>query len=101
MAERVNSVTRGGPIDDHVVVAMSDAFDLPVKRRPGEADHGEQGFPLPCGRPVKGVSLGIGVDEQWARAGAGEAGGDVDAQGGLADPALLVEKPDDHELCIP
>ena len=22
-------------------------------------------------------------------------------QGGLADPAFLVEKPNDHELCIP
>ena len=37
-----------------------------------------------------GVALRVDVDEQRLVAGLGDAGGDVDGGGGLADPALLV-----------
>jgi hypothetical protein len=37
-----------------------------------------------------GVALGVEVDQQHALAGCGEAGGEVDTGGRLADAALLV-----------
>ena len=42
-----------------------------------------------------GAALDVEVDEEDAVAAAGEAGGEVDRGGGLADAALLVRDADD------
>src|SRR5689334_4299155 len=45
-----------------------------------------------------GVALRVDVDDEGLVAGRGDAGGDVDGGGGLADPALLVRDGVDGHL---
>ena len=47
----------------------------------------------------RGVALRVGVDQQRLVARLGDAGGDVDGRGGLADAALLVRDRVDGAHC--
>ena len=72
-----------------------DNGNLSVQARLGQADHGEGAVRGALLLPVERGPLWIGVNEKHGP-GAGQRGGHVDRERGLADAAFLVEPREDN-----
>ena len=94
-----DGVDAGWAVDYDPVVGGGEGRHFTVERVLGKTDDGEEECPLAGGGPVEGAALGIGVDEEDLAAIEGHGGGDIGRQGGLTDPAFLVEEGHDwHRL---
>ncbi|MCY1405469.1 hypothetical protein D9M71_207080 [compost metagenome] len=51
--------------------------------------------------PVQGRALWVGIEQDHVQPAQCQFAGDMGCQGGLADPAFLVEQGDDHDWISP
>jgi hypothetical protein len=83
-------------VDQRDVIIGGNVGQLAMQQGGGHADDGKQRRRLAGARPGQRAGLRIGIDDKDLDAGPGVEGGKVQADGGLANAALLVEHAQDH-----